>query len=231
MALQRRRISPQMTTLAAVSGALAGVGGVTHGIGELLQGFGPPSGIVFESWVHGPIATNLGGEPAMSLIPDIRVSGIVTIAVSLAVIAWSVAKPDQRHAGAVLALLSGGMLLVGGGFGPPILGMLAGLVAGAAHSTNSRLLRLVAGPRRQRPAGLWPGLFWLCTVNAAFLVVGSLVVGGLLGLAAPDLFVASLFLVVVTMPLAAIAGMASRAKDASPSAPPTPVPERQHVAR
>lgn len=60
-------------------------------------------------------------------------------------------------------------------------------------------------------------VFWLCALNALFLVVGSLVVGGLLGLAAPDVFVASVFLVVVSMPLATVAGVASRVR-ATPGA-------------
>ena len=45
-------------------------------------------------------------------------------------------------------------------------------------------------------------------LDGALLVVGSPMVAGALDLAVPDLFVYSLFLVVVSMPLAALAGIA-----------------------
>ena len=218
----RQRTRPRLTALAATCGALAGVGGITHGIGEMLQGSHPPEAIVFDSWAQGPIADNLGGEPAMSLIPNLRVTGIVTIAVSLVVVVWSLSFLRRRHAGTVLVLLSVAMLAVGGGFGPPIVGMLAGLVAGAAHATRPRRVWRLVNTHMDTFRRLWPALFWLCAVNAVFLVVGSLLIGGVLGLAAPEVFVVSLFLVVPAMPLAALAGRASQNTVASsrPSGPP-----------
>ena len=66
----------------------------------------------------------------------------------------------------------------------------------------------VAGRTGRLLASLWPGLFWLCVLDGALLVVGSPMVAGALDLAVPDLFVYSLFLVVVSMPLAALAGIA-----------------------
>jgi hypothetical protein len=74
-----------MGVLAAASGVLAGVGGFVHGIGEVLQGISSAGGIVFESWTAGGIASNLGGEPAMSLVPDLLVSGLLTLGASVAV--------------------------------------------------------------------------------------------------------------------------------------------------
>ena len=66
----------------------------------------------------------------------------------------------------------------------------------------------LAGRTGRLLASLWPGLFWLCVLDAVLLVVGSPVVAGALDLAVPDLFVYSLFLVVVSMPLATLAGIA-----------------------
>ena len=66
----------------------------------------------------------------------------------------------------------------------------------------------LAGRTGRLLASLWPGLFWLCVLDAVLLVVGSPVVAGALDLAVPDLFVYSLFLVVVSMPLATLVGVA-----------------------
>ena len=54
----------------------------------------------------------------------------------------------------------------------------------------------------------------LLSVVMLLLVVGSPVVAGALDLAVPDLFVYSLFLVVVSMPLATLAGIAHNVRHA-----------------
>jgi hypothetical protein len=134
-----------MRVLAAAGGVLAGIGGVVHGIGEVLQGSGPPGGIVFESWTTGGIASNLGGEPAMSLVPDLLVSGLLTLGASVAVALWAARFADHRYGGRGLAVLSVLMLLVGGGFGPPAAGRQRGrrgrVVSGAAGERDRALDR------------------------------------------------------------------------------------------
>ncbi len=58
--------------IASIFGILAGVGGATHGIGEILQGNMAPTGIIINSWTEGPIATYLGGDPGMTVVPKIQ---------------------------------------------------------------------------------------------------------------------------------------------------------------
>jgi len=147
-----------LRNLAAICGGLAGVGGITHGVGEVLQGSRSPDGIVFDSWAQGRIARNLGDEPAMTLVPNLLITGTLTILASLAVLLWAVAFVDGPHAGRGLVLLSVVMLLVGGGFGPPMLGMLAGLAAGGAHASRQRWTGPLAGRTGRLLASLWPGL-------------------------------------------------------------------------
>jgi hypothetical protein len=109
---------------ALIFGVLAGLGGLTHGIGEVLQGSVKPDGIIINSWTQGPIATNMGGEPGMTIVPNLLVTGILTILVSLAVVVCA-AFVRNKNGGRILLLLSVIMLLLGGGFGPPIIGILA----------------------------------------------------------------------------------------------------------
>ena len=72
-------------------------------------------GIVIESWAQGPIATNMGGEQGMTIVPNLLITGILCILVSLAVVVWAAALVQRRKGGLVLCLLSLAMLLVGGG--------------------------------------------------------------------------------------------------------------------
>ncbi len=203
----RRFVS--LANLAAMCGGLSGVGGFVHGVGEVQQGTGATGGVVFDSWAEGRIAENLGGEPAMSLVPNVLITGVSTIVVSLAVLTWAVGFVDHRYAGGrVLVLLSVLMLLVGGGFGPPVVGILAGAVAGGAHARRQRWAGVLGGRLGRLLASSWPGLFWLSALDVTFLVLGSLVLGVALDVAAPDLFVYALFVAVVAMPLATLAGIA-----------------------
>ena len=157
---------------------------------------------------QGRIATNLGGEPAISLVPNLRASGVLTLAASVAVAAWAVRYLDHRYAGRVLAGLSV-LLLVGGGIGPPVLGLLAALAAGATRRTRPvpRWARRLGGALV--PA--WPTLFWTSIADAVFLVFGSLAVGVLLNIDVASVFVYAFFLAAVAMPLATLAGLAQEA--------------------
>lgn len=195
--------------VASTFGVLAGLGGLWHGIGEVLQGNVAPEGIVIDSWTEGPIASNMDGEPGMTIIPNLLITGILTLLVSLAVVIWAAAFVQRKRGGLVLILLSGGMLLFGGGFGPPIIGMLAGaagvgITAPLAWWRN----RLPANGRRFL-ARLWPWVFGVCAAAAVLLVIGSLILVYALDMNNPDFFVFNFFFVIVLLPLTIIAGVAS----------------------
>ena len=217
--MTRRRVT-SMRVLAAAGGVLAGVGGLVHGIGEVLQGRGSPGGIVFESWTTGGIARNLGGEPAMSLVPDLLVSGLLTLGASVAVAWWAVRFADHRYGGRGLAGLSVLMLLVGGGFGPPVLGLLAALLLGAANRSRHHAATWARGRAGESLAAAWPTLFWLCLADYAFLALGSVVAGIVLDVDISSAFVYGLFFAVLAMPAAALAGTAYDAlRPRSPQSP------------
>jgi hypothetical protein len=188
---------------ASIFGVLAGLGGLTHGIGEVLQGNVKPEGIIINSWVEGPIATNMGGEPGMTIIPSLLITGILTIIVSLATVVWAAAFVQRKHGGRILILLSATMLLVGGGFGPPIIGMLAGAAGtgiGAPLRRGARMSGFLAV--------LWPWVFGISTINGVFLVIGSVIAVYFLNVNNPDLFTNSFFVSIILLPLTIFSGRA-----------------------
>ena len=75
----KRRITIAVASLLRI---LARVDGASHGPSEILQGNIAPGAIIIEAW---PELTILAGEPARTLIPSFRVSGIVTVIIGLAV--------------------------------------------------------------------------------------------------------------------------------------------------
>jgi hypothetical protein len=124
--LIRHRFKGNMAiALVTILGIFAGVAGASHGPGEILQGDISPSGIIIEAW---PAITSLIGQPAMTVIPNFRVSGIVTIILGLAVTIWASTRIQSKNGALVLIILSMMMLLVGGGLIPPVVGVLAGII-------------------------------------------------------------------------------------------------------
>lgn len=193
---------------ASIFGALAGLGGIVHGIGETLQGNVAPSGVTFNSWTVGPIATNMGGEPAMSLAPNLLATGLLTIIVSLAVVVWSLAFVQRKNGGLILLLLSIGMLLVGGGFAPPIIGILASLAGLGINSPYRWWHTHLRGNVRRVLAQLWPWVFGICVMDGVFLVVGSIILVYAFDLNEHGLFVGSFLVAVVFLLVSDLAGVA-----------------------
>jgi hypothetical protein len=211
MLMQERRSSAHSTAAvleAAAFGILAGLGAMTHGIGEVLQGSVAPDGLIINSWTQGPIAANLGGEPAMTIVPNLSVTGIVTILLSIAMVVWSIAFVRRRKGGLILLLLSVAVLLTGGGFAPPVIGILAGAAGTGAGGRYSWWRAHLSPGVRAFLARLWPWLFGLCLGTGVFLAVGSVFLVYAFGLNNPDLFSNSFLLAVVLLLLTIVTGVA-----------------------
>jgi hypothetical protein len=185
--------------VASVFGILAGLGGIIHGIGEVLQGNVEPGGIAIKSWTQGPIATNMGGEPGLTIVPNLLVTGMLTILISSAVLIWAAGFVQRKYGGRILILLSLAMLLVGGGIGPPIIGFLGGV---AGTSINAPL----TGWRQRLPINtrdfltkLWPWAFGIAAISGTFLVVGSVILVFFFGLNNPNLFLNTFYLTVLSL--------------------------------
>jgi hypothetical protein len=112
--------------VASILGIFAGIACASHGPGEILQGNIAPNGIMIEAW---PELASLGGEPAMTLIPNFFVTGILAIIFGILVTIWAALCIKRKNGGLVLILLSLIMLTIGGGIIPPMLGVIAGIIS------------------------------------------------------------------------------------------------------
>lgn len=150
-------------------GVLAGLAGLEHGIGEVLQGNRAPTSIMIESWPESALMRTLGGEPAMTIVPNLLVTGVLAILVALALLMWTVTFVARKQGGLILILLSVFLLLVGGGFGPPLLGTITGLVATRINASFTWWRAHLSINTRRVLARIWPWSYALCL--AAWLAV------------------------------------------------------------
>jgi hypothetical protein len=141
--------------VAASLGLLAGVAGLEHGYFEVLQGNVRPEGLMFPSWgadVCDPAQAWHACEPAMSILPNFLLIGILTMVLSLIVFVWSVVFIQRKHGGLGLILISVALLLAGGGFFPPLIG----IVGGAAGMKINQPFQGRPGTVTRFAAKLWP---------------------------------------------------------------------------
>lgn len=157
----------------AVLGALVGLAGVEHGIGEMLQGPVRPDGLFILSWPDAAALEVLSGEPAMTVVPNLSVTGVLAVLVGLAVAVWSIWFAGRRHGGLVLVALSVALLLVGGGLVPPVMGVVLGAVATRIGSASPRS----PGRFGSGIAPAWPWFLVAALVGYLGLMPGMVLAG------------------------------------------------------
>jgi hypothetical protein len=182
----------------SIFGVIAGLAGIEHGVGEILQGNTRPEGITFESWPDSAAFDVFSGEPAMSLVPNLVVSGVLSALVSVALIVWATRYIERPRGGLVLIAISLVLLLVGGGFGPPLLGSILGVTA----------MRMGAPPRwtcHPQLARMWPVTLVMAVATWLLLMPGLVLLEASIGIPDPASVVARVLIAAVTMLAIAIA--------------------------
>jgi hypothetical protein len=87
----------------------------------------------------------------------------------LVTIVWAAAFVQRQRGGAILALLSFGLLLFGGGIFPPVIGVIGGVVGTRINAP----LKRQSGPVWRMLSKMWP---WAIGVYFVFLF-GQFVIG------------------------------------------------------
>jgi hypothetical protein len=143
---------------ASVLGITAGVAGIEHGYFEVLQGSTRPEGLMIPS-IGPPCVPELSWnqcEPAMTVIPNFLVTGIVAIILGVTVLIWSAFFAHKKRGGCTLILLSIVLLLFGGGIFPPIIGTIAGALGTRINRRLKPEGSRLSGRLLPLLAGLWP---------------------------------------------------------------------------
>jgi len=115
--------------IVATMGVLLALGGIDHGLFETLQGNTPTSGLFIHSIGPHQQMWQYGTEDALTLIPNYLASGLISIALSLAIAVWSIGFVHRRHGSAIFLSLSVALFLSGGGVAQVVFFSLAWAVS------------------------------------------------------------------------------------------------------
>jgi len=142
-------------TVATWFSVAAGIAGLEHGYFEILQGNTKPQGLMIASIGPPCVAEEVWNacEPAMTIIPNFLIAGILSVILGLLILVWSAGFVQRKNGGMVLILLSAALLLFGGGIFPPLIGMVGGA---AGMKINKPLSGKQPGSFLRFAAKLWP---------------------------------------------------------------------------
>ena len=136
----RGKMRKATKTVAKVTGVTAGLAGIEHGVFEILQKGKHAPSLMFASTGApcDPAVSWNACEPAMSIISDFLIMGIISIALGISISIWSTFFLDRKGGGWFTILLSILLLLFGGGFFPPIIGLISGFSASSIQKQISQ---------------------------------------------------------------------------------------------
>jgi hypothetical protein len=103
--------------IATTIGVLCGLSGVNHGLFEFLQGNTPTPGLIIQAIGPAQRFWPLGTEEALTIVPNFLISGLLSMALGVAIVIWSLRFLHSRRGPAVFLGLFVALFLVGGGIG------------------------------------------------------------------------------------------------------------------
>lgn len=157
---------------ASVFGTYAGVLGLEHGYFETLQGNVVPAGTRIRASLA-ELPFPFGHEPAMTIVPNFLVTGILAMIVGLLIIVWAVVFVHQKNGARVLSLLSVILILVGGGFGPITLLITASVASGWIGKPLTRWRLRLSSNLTRILAKAWPS----CLIAALLWAPSEFIAG------------------------------------------------------
>ncbi len=194
--------------LVSTLGTIMGVAGIEHGVGEVLQGNVTPSGVMILSWPDAAFFRAVEGEPAMTIVPNLLVTGILAILFSSVFLVWVTIFIQRKNGGLILALISIPMLLFGGGIFPPILGIILGILGIWIHAPLTWWRAHLSSRLVEYLSKMWIWLFAANLIAWLLLFPGLSIIGYFSGASNPTVTIAIILFAFVSLLVTIISGFA-----------------------
>jgi hypothetical protein len=144
--------------VASTFGIIVGLAGIDHGFFEILQGNTATNGLMI--YAIGPAQRfwEYGFETALTIVPNFLVTGILAVFFGLLVMLWAGFFVHRKHGGWILLSLSIILFLVGGGFAPIFVSILASLAAARIDKPVRWWRKLLPGSVLNFLGKFWRGI-------------------------------------------------------------------------
>lgn len=162
--------------VASTLGVLVGLAGIDHGLFEILQGSVAPSNLMIDAIGPAQRFWEYGTETAFTIVPNFLVTGILAVIFGLLVTVWAGAFVHKKYGAGVLMLLSIILFLVGGGFAPIIMAILASVTATRINKPLTWWRTVVPDGVRSFLARIW--LWSLVAFVLLFLICVEIAIFG-----------------------------------------------------
>jgi hypothetical protein len=122
-----------LRVVTSIVGIIAGCLGAMHGYFEILQRNVAINGFLIDAKTGNSISMELIAsgqtrEPAVTIIPNFLITGVIAIIFSIIIIVWATFFIQKKNGGLFLILLSVILFLFGGGFVPAVTGIIGGII-------------------------------------------------------------------------------------------------------
>jgi hypothetical protein len=143
-------------------GVILGLSGFNHGFFEFLQGNSPTNGLIIQAIGEAQRFWALGTEEAFTIVPNFLITGILSMAIGLMIIVWSIGFIRTKYGPGVFFGLFILLFLVGGG-----IGQIAFFIPASAFAT--RMNKPLTWWKKVLPRSTWPILakLWIFTLILA----------------------------------------------------------------
>jgi len=147
-------------------GVIFGLSGINHGFFESLQGNKPTKGLIIQAIGETQRFYAQGTEEAFTIIPNFLITGLLSMALGLAIVIWSLGFLQTKKGPTVFLVLFVLLFLVGGG-----IGQIVFFIPAWAFAT--RMNKPLTWWKKTLPRRLWPFLskLWVITLILASLAI------------------------------------------------------------
>ena len=111
--------------IVTIYGLLVGLAGIEHGIFEILQGDVPTTDLMIDAIGDANKFWSGSSERALTIIPNFLLTGILAAIFGIIVVVWASFFVERKYGASILFLLTITLFLVGGGFAPIFVSILA----------------------------------------------------------------------------------------------------------
>lgn len=159
------KYTPPPRAIAATFGALAGLSNLAYAATEVLERHARPTAVFF----------TLNGQPAITVLPDMQLTGVIGLCLSLAFTLCAIFFTKRWQGGLAMLLIAFLQIPFGAGLVRLFQAMIYSLVGTRIDRPLKLWTAILRRPSRSKFSRLWPVSFIVCAILYVIHVLTGIV--------------------------------------------------------